>query len=155
MITPRATASWTRRTVASTSRRTWALLNLLDRADELIDVVVSLHHPIQSIAENIAALTESASGINRNAGDIAAQIATLTHAAQGIDSSASSLATDAATIAGALPVVQRLTEIVDPLDHTVARLARLVDRIPGGKRASTRDGAVDGDRWSTNVMESR
>lgn len=131
LTAPWAAVTWTRRTAEMTGRRVVALLRLLDRADDLVDDVHELRRSIQFIAENIAELTESAAGINRNAGDIAAEITTLTEAAQGIDNSAGSLAQ-------ALPAVQRLTEIVDPLDNTVARLGRFVDRIPGGRRAATR-----------------
>ncbi|AFM20414.1 hypothetical protein Mycch_5794 (plasmid) [Mycolicibacterium chubuense NBB4] len=135
LASPWAAVTRTRRAGETTGRRVVALLRLLDRADDLVDDVHKLRRSIQFIAENIGELTESAAGLNRNAGEIAAEIATLTEAAQGIDNSAGSLAQ-------ALPAVQRLTEIVDPLDNTVARLGRFVDRIPGGKRTPTRT-----DRW--------
>lgn len=36
-----------------------------------------------------------------------------------------------------LPTLQRLTEIVDPLDNTVVCLGRFVDRLPGAGRRSS------------------
>lgn len=66
---------------------------------------------------------------------IAKEITTLTEAAAGIDSSAEKIAEGAHAIAATLPPrIQRLAEVVDPLESTVARLGWVVDRIPGGKR---------------------
>lgn len=134
MMSPFSALTWTRQAAEATGRRVGSLIKLIDRADAALDDVVELRRSIQFIADNIAELTESAAGINRNAGEIAAEIVTLTHAAQGIDTHAERLATDAASIARALPTVQRIAEIVDPLENTVVRLGRVVDRIPGGKR---------------------
>ncbi|MDZ4232994.1 MAG: hypothetical protein U1C73_04400 [Dietzia sp.] len=39
-----------------------------------------------------------------------------------------------------LPTLQRLTQIVDPLDNTVVRLGRFVDRLPGSGRRRTPSG---------------
>jgi methyl-accepting chemotaxis protein len=138
MMSPFAALTWTRRAAEATSRRVGALIKLIDRADSALDDVVELRRSIQFIADNIAELTESAAGINRNAGEIAGEITTLTQAAQGIDTHAERLAGDAASIARALPTVQRIAEIVDPLENTVVRLGRVVDRIPGGKRKEIR-----------------
>ena len=134
MTSPVAALTWTRQAIEATGRRVASLIKLVDRADAALDDVVELRRSIQFIADNIADLTESAAGINRNAGEIAAEITTLTQAAQGIDIHAERLAADAAAIARALPTVQRIAEIVDPLENTVVRLGRVVDRIPGGKR---------------------
>lgn len=134
ITSPVAALAWTRQAVEATGRRVAALIKLIDRADSALDDVVELRRSIQFIADNIAELTESAAGINHNAGQIAAEITTLTQAAQGIDTHAERLAADAATIARALPTVQRIAEIVDPLENTVVRLGRVVDRLPGGKR---------------------
>jgi methyl-accepting chemotaxis protein len=134
ITSPLAALNWTRHAAEATGRRVASLIKLIDRADAALNDVVELRRSIQFIADNIAELTESAAGINRNAGEIAAEITTLTKAAQGIDTHAERLATDAATIARALPTVQRIAEIVDPLENTVVRLGRVVDRLPGGKR---------------------
>jgi prefoldin subunit 5 len=134
MMSPFAALNWARQAAEATGRRVASLIKLIDRADAALDDVVELRRSIQFIADNIAELTESAAGINRNAGEIAAEIVTLSQAAQGIDTHAERLATEAASIARALPTVQRIAEIVDPLENTVVRLGRVVDRIPGGKR---------------------
>jgi hypothetical protein len=134
MTSPLAALTWARQTAEATGRRVASLIKLIDRADAALNDVVELRKSIQFIADNIAELTESAAGINRNAGEIAAEITTLTKAAQGIDVHAERLAGDAASIARTLPTVQRIAEIVDPLENTVVRLGRVVDRIPGGKR---------------------
>jgi methyl-accepting chemotaxis protein len=134
MMSPVAALTWTRQAAEATGRRVTSLIKLIDRADAALDDVVELRRSIQFIADNIAELTESAAGINRNAGGIANEITTLTQAAQGIDTHAERLATDAASIARTLPTIQRIAEIVDPLENTVIRLGRVVDRFPGGKR---------------------
>jgi methyl-accepting chemotaxis protein len=138
LMSPFAALTWTRQAAEATGRRVGALIKLIDRADSALNDVVELRRSIQFIADNIAELTESAAGINRNAGEIAAEIVTLTQAAQGIDTHAERLSADAASIARALPTVQRIAEIVDPLENTVVRLGRVVDRIPGGKRKEIR-----------------
>lgn len=134
MMSPFAALNLARQAAEATARRVASLIKLIDRADAALDDVVELRRSIQFIADNIAELTESAAGINRNAGEIAAEIVTLSQAAQGIDTHAERLASEAASIARALPTVQRIAEIVDPLENTVVRLGRVVDRIPGGKR---------------------
>ncbi len=66
---------------------------------------------------------------------IAKEITTLTEAAAGIDSSAEKIAEGGpCDCRDAAPRIQRLAEVVDPLESTVARLGWVVDRIPGGKR---------------------
>jgi hypothetical protein len=77
-------------------------------------------------------LGNSAAGIDRNAGKIADEIAGLSTAAQGIDDHAEKLAVGLDELMVILPTLKRLTEIVDPLDNTVVRLGRFVDRLPGG-----------------------
>ena len=82
-----------------------------------------------------AAVGLARAGIDRHAELIASQITTLTEAAAGIDTSAEKIAHGANSIAATLPSLQRLAEVVEPLDNTVARLGWFVDRIPGGKRS--------------------
>ena len=102
---------------------------------ELMDDVAELRKSSQFIADNIAALSKSAAGIDRHAELIASQIPSLTEAAAGIESSAEKIAFGANSIAATLPSPQRLAEVIEPLDNTVARLGWFVDRIPGGKRS--------------------
>jgi methyl-accepting chemotaxis protein len=104
------------------------------RRIKVLEDIAELRQSAQFIAENIAALSESAAGINRHAEMIAKEITTLTEAAAGIDASAEKIAEGAHSIAATLPRIQRLAEVVDPLESTVARLGWVVDRIPGGKR---------------------
>ena len=73
-------------------------------------------------------------GIDQNAREIADEIAGLSNAAQGIDTHAEKLATGIDALVAILPTLQRLTEIVDPLDNAVVQLGRFVDRLPGGRR---------------------
>jgi methyl-accepting chemotaxis protein len=142
---PEASSQSTRnpfRRAAGSARRTKnrisAIARLLDRADSALDDLEQLRACAHEIAQNLADLTESAAGIDRNAAEIAREITGLTSAAQGIDTHAERLASEAQSIAGMLPTVQRLTDIVDPLDSTVSRLGRLVDLIPGGRRTPPR-----------------
>ena len=44
-------------------------------------------------------------------------------------------ALEANSIAELLPRIQRLAEVVDPLESTVARLDWIVNRFPGAKRS--------------------
>ncbi|MFH5227491.1 hypothetical protein [Antrihabitans spumae] len=109
--------------------RVRAVLDLIDRLGSTLDDISELRKSAQFIADNIAQLGESAAGIDKSAHDIARDIEGLSKSAAGIDSSAGLLA-------NAMPVIQRLAEIVDPLESTVTRLGRFVDRMPGGRRAA-------------------
>ncbi|MCX5043491.1 hypothetical protein OG921_09955 [Aldersonia sp. NBC_00410] len=126
--------SWTEATVRQTARRAVALASLIDRAGSALDDVAELRHAAEIIAGNLSVLSASAAGIDRNAGKIAEEISGLSTAAQGIHTHAENLATGIDELVAILPTLQRLTEIVDPLDNTVVRLGRFVDRIPGAGR---------------------
>lgn len=115
--------------VALVLYRVRAVLDLIDRLGSTLDDISELRKSAQFIADNIARLGESAAGIDKSAHDIAREIEGLSKSAAGIDSSAGLLA-------NAMPVIQRLAEIVDPLESTVTRLGRFVDRMPGGRRAA-------------------
>ena len=71
-------------------------------------------------------------------GKIGEEISGLSDAAQGIDTHAQKLVTGIDELVAILPTLQRLTEIVDPLDNTVVRLGRFVDRLPGAGRRAVR-----------------
>src|ERR1700692_1131633 len=77
MLSPFGALNLTRQAAEATGRRVASLIKLIDRADAALDDLVELRRSIQFIADNIAELTESAAGINRNAGEIAAEIVTL------------------------------------------------------------------------------
>ena len=129
--------SWTEATVRHTARRAVALAALVDRVGSTLDDVAELRRAAEIIAANLSELGVSAAGIDRNAGKIAEEISGLSTAAQGIDTHAQKLALGIDELVAILPTLQRLTEIVDPLDNTVMRLGRFVDRIPGaGRRKS-------------------
>jgi hypothetical protein len=108
---------WTGATVRRTARRAVALVALIDRAGLALDDIA---------------------GINQNAGKIAEEISGLSSSAHGIDTNAEKLATAIDDLVAILPTLQRLTEIVDPLDNTVVRLGRFVDRLPGAGRRAQR-----------------
>jgi hypothetical protein len=129
-----AALSWTETTVRRTARRAVALASLIDRVGSTLDDVAELRRAAQIIADSLSELGASAAGIDRNAGKIAEEISGLSIAAQGIDTQAARLATGIDELVAILPTLQRLTEIVDPLDNTVVRLGRVVDRLPGGRK---------------------
>lgn len=52
-------------------------------------------------------------------------------------SRAAEVAQEGARLAEALPTLQRAIEIVEPLQGTVERMARIADRIPGGRPRGT------------------
>ena len=126
--------SWTESTLRQTARRAVALASLLDRVGSTLDDVAELRRAAEMIAGNLDELGASAAGIDRNAGEIAEEISGLSTAAQGIDIHAQKLAAGIDELVAILPTLRRLTEIVDPLDNTVVRLGRFVDRIPGAGR---------------------
>lgn len=133
--------SWTESTVRRTAHRAVALASLLDRVGSTLDDIAELRRAAEIIADSLSHLGDSAAGIDRNAGKIADEIAGLSEAAQGIDTHAEKLATGIDELMAILPTLQRLTEIVDPLDNTVVRLGRFVDRLPGaGRRSSSARG---------------
>lgn len=129
---------WTEVTVRRTARRAVALASLIDRVGSTLDDVAALRHAAEVIAGNMSGLGTNIAGIDRNAGKIAEEISGLSTAAQGIDTHAKKLATGIDELVEILPTLQRLTEIVDPLENTVVRLGRFVDRIPGAGRRRTR-----------------
>jgi methyl-accepting chemotaxis protein len=126
--------SWTSASVQQTARRVVALTTLIDRAGSLLDDVAELRRSAEIIAGSLSELGASAAGIDQNAREIADEIAGLSTAAQGIDTHAEKLAVGIDELVAILPTLQRLTEIVDPLDNTVVRLGRFVDRLPGNRR---------------------
>ncbi len=132
--------NWTAANVRRTARQAVGLASLVDRIGPLLDDIAELRRAAQIIAENLSALGASAAGIDRNAGKIGEEIAGLSTAAQGIDTHAEKLATGIDELVAILPTLQRLTEIVDPLDNTVVRLGRFVDRLPGGRRTQKDSG---------------
>ncbi len=134
----REAVDWTASTALSTARRAIALASLVDRAGSTLDDIAELRRSAQIIAESLSDLGASAAGIDRNAGKIAEEISGLSDAAQGIDTHAQKLATGIDELVAILPTLQRLTEIVDPLDNTVVRLGRFVDRLPGAGRRAVR-----------------
>jgi methyl-accepting chemotaxis protein len=129
--------SWTEVTVRQTARRAVALASLIDRVGSTLDDVAALRRAAEVIAGSMSELGSNIAGIDRNAGKIAEEIAGLSIAAQGIDTHAEKLASGIDELMVILPTLQRLTEIVDPLDNTVVRLGRFVDRIPGAGRRRT------------------
>ena len=135
---PRSVVVWTAQSAQLTVRRAIGLARLIDRADRALDDIAALRRSAQYIADYLADLNKSAKGIDRNAAEIAREITGLTKAAQGIDTQAERLTDEIQSVAQILPTLQRLTEIVDPLDNTVARLGRFVDRLPGGRRTVAR-----------------
>lgn len=125
---------WTEMNVRRTASRAMALAALIDRAGSTLDDIAELRRAAQIIAGSLSELGNSAAGINRNAGKIADEIAGLSESAQGIDDHAEKLAAGIDELMAILPTLKRLTDIVDPLDNTVVRLGRFVDRLPGGGR---------------------
>lgn len=130
----RGTLAWTAASVQQAARRAVAMANLIDKVGATLDDIAQLRKAAEVIADNLADLSASAAGIDRSAGEIAKEIAGLSTAAQGIDTHAEKLAVGIDALVEILPTLQRLTEIVDPLDNTVVRLGRFVDRLPGGRK---------------------
>lgn len=100
-----------------------AVARLPLRINAALDDIAALRRSAQFIADNLADLSKSAAGIDTNAERLGVEIE---------------------AVAKIVPTLQRLTEIVDPLDGTVLRLGRLVDRLPrGGRRPTRRESGND------------
>lgn len=132
--------SWAEANARRTAQRAGALASLIDRAGSALDDIAELRHSAKIIADSLSELSASAAGIDHNAGLIAEEISGLSVAAQGIDTHAEKLSTGIDELVAILPTLQRLTQIVDPLDNTVVRLGRFVDRLPGSGRRRTPSG---------------
>jgi hypothetical protein len=78
---------------------------------------------LASLIDRVGSTLDDVAELRRAAEIIAANLSELGASAAGIDE-----------LVAILPTLRRLTEIVDPLDNTVARLGRFVDRIPGAGR---------------------
>ncbi|MCW2557394.1 MAG: hypothetical protein JWP55_1358, partial [Mycobacterium sp.] len=104
--------------VQQAARRLVALATLIDGAGSLLDDVAELRRSAKVIAGSLSELGASAAGIDQNAREIADEIAGLSTAAKGIDTHAEKLAVGIDELVAILPTLQRLTEIVDPLDNT-------------------------------------
>ncbi|MBA2349850.1 MAG: hypothetical protein H0V81_16350 [Solirubrobacterales bacterium] len=118
------------------------LSTLQDRADsieeqlgEAIDIARQIEERGREaieMAERIdtraQAVLDLADRVDERASEIMAEAHT-------IQLTAAELALRGGQVAEALPLLQRALEIAEPLDGTVERLGRLVDRLPGGVRA--------------------
>jgi hypothetical protein len=78
---------------------------------------------LASLIDRVGSTLDDVAELRRAAEIIAANLSELGASAAGIDE-----------LVAILPTLRRLTEIVDPLDNTVVRLGRFVDRIPGAGR---------------------
>ena len=56
--------------------------------------------------------------------------------ARNVSEVAAQVAASGAQVAAALPLLQRAIELTEPLEGTVERLGRIVDRLPKGRRTA-------------------
>lgn len=117
------------------------LTTLQDRADsieEQLGEAIEIAREIElrgreaiGMAERIDARAEAvldlADRVDERASEIMAE-------AKVIQLTAAEVAVRGGEVAAALPLLQRALEIAEPLDGTVKRLGRLVDRLPDGTR---------------------
>ena len=119
------------------------LTTLQERADsieEQLGEAIEIAREIEArgreaigMAERIDARAEAvldlADRVDERASEIMAE-------AKVIQLTAAEVAVRGGEVAAALPLLQRALELAEPLDGTVKRLGRLVDRLPDGTRAA-------------------
>ena len=119
------------------------LTTLQDRADSIEEqlgdaIVIAREIELRGreaigMAERIDARAEAildlADRVDERASEIMAE-------AKVIQLTAAEVAVRGAQVAEALPLLQRALELAEPLDGTVKRLGRLVDRLPDGARGA-------------------
>ncbi len=87
-----------------------------------IDVAVAIERRGEEVIATVAK-------IEARVDDVIEQAALISERAQLV-------ATTGAEVAAALPLLQRAVELTEPLEGAVERLGRVVDRLPGGRRAA-------------------
>jgi methyl-accepting chemotaxis protein len=119
------------------------LASLQDRADsieEMLGEAIEVAREIEArgreaivaaerIDERFQAILALADHLDERAGEVLAE-------AEVIRLVAADVALRGGQVAEAIPLLQRAVEIAEPLESTVERLGRLVDRLPGGLRAA-------------------
>ena len=116
---------------------------LQDRADSIeaqLGEAISIAREIETrgreaigMAERIDARAQAILDLADRVDERAAEIMS---EARVIQLTAAEVAVRGGQVADALPLLQRALEIAEPLESTVERLGRLVDRLPGGARAA-------------------
>ena len=104
------------------------LEGLEQRADRIEAQLETAIEAALGIERRAAALLEVFERVETHADAAMAQ-------AQLVTERAALVAESGAQVAAALPLLQRAIELSEPLEGAVERLGRIVDRLPGGRRA--------------------
>lgn len=120
------------------------LATLQDRADSIeaqLGEAIEIAHEIEARGREAIAMAERIDGRAQAILDLADHVderaAEIMTEARVMQVTAAEIALRGGQVAEALPLLQRALEIAEPLDGTVKRLGRLVDRLPDGARART------------------
>lgn len=103
------------------NERLAAIVELGEGVDERLAQVLELGDRIVALGERVDLIGERAEAILVTG--------------ERVERSAKDVALVGRQIADALPVLQRAITMAEPLEGAVERLARIVDRLPGGMRA--------------------
>lgn len=122
--------------------RLGALQDRADSIEEQLGEAIAIARQIEErgreaieMAGRIDARAEAILALADRVDDRAAEIMA---EAKVIQLTAAEVAVRGGQVAEALPLLQRALEIAEPLESTVERLGRLVDRLPGGMRGTPR-----------------
>ena len=104
-------------------KRAESLLGVIERLDARAAQILEFGGQIDERAAALLTLGERA---EERAGEVMEQ-------ARLVSEVAAQVAASGAEVAGALPLLQRAVELTEPLEGTVERLGRIVDRLPRGR----------------------
>jgi len=104
--------------------RAQALLSVIESLDARAAQILEFGEQIDDRATALLALGERG---ELRAGEVMEQ-------ARNVSEVAAQVAASGAQVAAALPLLQRAIELTEPLEGTVERLGRIVDRLPKGRR---------------------
>lgn len=103
--------------------RAESLLSVIERLDARAAQILAFGEQIDDRAAALLTLGERA---EERAGEVMEQ-------ARAVSDVAAQVAASGAEVAMALPLLQRAIELTEPLEGTVERLGRIVDRLPKGR----------------------
>jgi hypothetical protein len=139
--------------IAGVARELPARLDALDRRAQMVqdqlERAITLGESIERSAGAVVELGERIEARGANMLELGERMIELGESVMTqsdvIADRAKEVADRGAEVAAALPMLERAVSIATPLEGTVERLGRALDRLPGGSRASARRNLTSGD----------
>lgn len=103
-----------------------------------VQLLASLDETAREVQEQITGLTALAERVEGRIDDLLRMGDTVLVEGEAIQGAAQDLSQRAAEIATALPLLERAVALAEPLEGSVERLGRIVDRLPGGRARAPR-----------------